>query len=134
MTVVAIVGSSRLSEEERDRARVLIKRIIAPYKHHDEIITGDANGIDELVRSFASECNCMTVVKATNQQWEPNGFKKRNISIARQADRVYTIATKNIKGQKCYHCVVRDHDRTGGCWTRKYAIDELHKEGRLFVV
>jgi len=131
---VAIVGSSRLDEGERERARVIIKDILKEYKHHDEIITGDANGIDELVRSFAYDCNCMTVIEAKEQQWKPNGYRERNVKIAEEADRVYTIATKNIKGLKCYHCVVRDHDRTGGCWTRKYAIDELGKEGRLFVI
>jgi len=90
---IAIVGSSRINDEERELARPIIRALITTA---DEVITGDAKGIDELVRSFANECNCMTVIKALNKRWGPNGYKDRNKMIAKQADMVYSIATRQV--------------------------------------
>ncbi len=132
---IAIVGSSRLDEHERFLAREFISKILDNAQPHDEIITGDALGVDELVRSFASEVNCMTVVNAKDKQWEGNnGYKHRNMEIARLADLVYSIATKKIKDKRCYHCDEQNHDRTGGCWTRRFAKDKLGKQGEVIII
>lgn len=128
---IAIVGTSRLTEQERDKARPIIKGLI---QNADEVFTGDANGIDELVRSFAHKCNCMTVEEAKDNRWEgQNGFKLRNIKIAQQADYVYSISTK-IKEMRCYHCDKPNHERTGGCWTKRYAMDKLKKDGETIII
>ena len=129
---IAIVGSSKLDKYEHSKAEILIKGIINANLG-SEIITGDANGIDELVCSFHGYAP-VTMIQSNNKQWEPDGYRARNIKIAKQADRVYTIATKKIRDSKCYHCADNNHNRTGGCWTRKYAIGTLGKEGRLFTV
>ena len=132
---IAIVGSSRLDEHERFLAREYIKKILDNTEYTNEIITGDADGVDELVRSFAYTRDCMTVCEAKNKKWEgKGGFKERNISIAQQADIVYSIATKKIKDKRCYHCDEQNHDRTGECCTKRYAMDKLHKKGETIII
>jgi len=132
---VAIVGSSRLDEKEREDARAVIEFIIKEFvPAWGEVITGDANGVDELVRSFGTECNCLTVVKAKNKRWLPHGCKERNETIGQMADCVFSIATKKIKDKRCYHCDEQNHDRTGGCWTRRYALDKLGKGGETILI
>lgn len=131
---IAIVGTSRLTEEERDEAIHQIGLILD--KHPDaEFITGDAEGIDNLVRVFLSPEFNVTMIKAIEKHWEGKyGFKSRNIKIAQMADKVYSIATKKIKDKRCYHCDEQNHDRTGGCWTKRYAMDKLHKDGETIII
>jgi len=132
---IGIVGSSRLDESERFRARMQIALIINGLEKHDEVITGDAEGVDELVRSFASDVNCMTVVKALSHSWSGHhGFKERNIKIGQMSDFIYSIATKQIHDRRCYHCDEQNHDRTGGCWTKRNAMDRLGKAGKTIVI
>jgi len=128
------VGSSRLEGEEVDRAVEAIQFILLNYDlKTTEIITGDAQGIDRLVSQLDSDCN-VTVIKAKYNQWIPAGYKERNMKIAQLADYIYTIATKKIHDRRCYHCDEQNHDRTGGCWTRRYAIDKLGKEGDVIII
>ncbi len=127
---IAIVGSSRLDKLEEDLALGQINLII--NKHNkDRFITGDADGVDKLVREYIPNT---IVVFAKNKQWVPHGYKERNESIAQQADIVYSIATKKIKDKRCYHCNEQNHDRTGGCWTKRYAMDKLHKDGETIII
>ncbi len=128
---IAIVGSSRLDVLECDKAIIKIWELME--NKDDEYITGDAKGIDSIVRDIGKYRN-VTVVKAKNKHWIPHGFKERNEKIAQQADIVYSIATKKIKDKRCYHCDEQDHDRTGGCWTKRYAMDKLHKDGETIII
>ena len=131
MVKIAIVGSSRLNIDEAGRA---VEEIWKLMLKADETITGDADGIDWLVRNF-SGVKPVTVVKAIDGKWEgQHGFKARNIMIAQMADKVYSIATKKIKDKRCYHCDKPNHDRTGGCWTKRYAIDKLNKPEETIVI
>ena len=131
---IAIVGSSRLDEEEKERAMQTIEFILQNYEDNIEIITGDAQGIDSIVLMLSPEYN-VTMVKAIEHHWEGKyGFKNRNIKIAQTADKVYSIATKKIKDKRCYHCDEQNHDRTGGCWTKRYAMDKLHKDGETIII
>jgi len=128
---IAIVGSSRLTVGEATKALDVIHTL---QSFADEIITGDADGIDAIVR-MCGLSKPVTVMSAGVQQWEgQNGFKMRNIRIAQLADKVYSIATKKIKDKRCYHCNKPNHDRTGGCWTKRYAIDKLNKPGETIVI
>jgi len=132
---IAIVGSSRLVKCEWNYASNLISHLVKIIKRNgDELITGDAEGIDSLALLYSEDVKT-TCVKAPNRQWEgKHGFKERNIKIAHMADFVFSIATKTIKDQRCYHCDEQNHDRTGGCWTKKFAIEKLHKHGRTIVI
>ena len=130
---IAIVGSSRLDEDERDE--VIHQLGVILDKHpNSEIITGDADGVDKIVREFLSPEFHVTVEKTNNKRWDNDGYKSRNIRIAQRADVVYSIATKKIKDRRCYHCYEQNHDRTGGCWTKKYAMDKLHKDGETIII
>lgn len=69
-----------------------------------------------------------------------NGYKERNIKIAEASDIVYCITVnelpKEYTGMRfplCYHCKTKDHVKSGGCWTMKYA-EKLGKQGKLIIV
>jgi hypothetical protein len=56
------------------------------------------------------------------------GYKPRNIQIAKKCDELHNITVKKLpsdfKGMRfpsCYHCGVDTHTKSGGCWTAKYA-------------
>ncbi len=132
MTKIAIVGSSKLTPVEIDKARNIIESI---FNSHEpaQFITGDARGIDSLVLSY-SPTHDITMVKAIEHKWNGRyGFKTRNIRIAEEADYIYSIATVK-KNTPCYHCNIKDHERTGGCWTKKYAWNELGKKGQTIII
>lgn len=131
---LAIVGTSRLTDFERSRVIDLIHNEFL-RSPKISLITGDADGVDSLVPAcnFVERCELL-VVKSLEKYWEPNsghGFKERNIRIAEECDELICITTKT-KDIKCYHCNM-DHQRTGGCWTMKYA-KSLGKPTRLYVV
>lgn len=130
---VAIVGSSRLTIKERDEVIHQIGLIIDKHPN-SEFITGDAEGVDKVVRVMLSTEFNLTVETANNKRWDDDGYKSRNIRIAEKADIIYSIATKKIKDKRCYHCDEQNHDRTGGCWTKRFAMDKLHKPGETIVI
>jgi len=127
---IAIVGSSHLDKDEIVRAKDLIF-VLGNLHIKDDIITGDAVGVDMLVK----ECiDYAEVIYSHNERWKPDGYKERNITIAEKADFVYSIATKQLKDEWCYHCLSTDHNRTAGCWTKNYAINKFNKDGATVLV
>jgi len=130
---IGIVGTSHLTQIEEDEAARLIHNIIEDaYFQNRKIVTGDAKGIDALVRKAVPE-DWLIVFNASVDHWEgKDGFKVRNIKIAEEADYIYCITTK-VKDRRCYHCDA-DHERTGGCWTKNYAVAVLDKGGRTMVI
>jgi len=129
---IAIVGTSKLTHDEEKKAALAIENIVI-QKSPREIITGDADGIDALARSLTQFD--LTVIKATDNKWEgKRGYKARNIMIAEMADYIYSISTKKIKDKRCYHCDTPNHERTGGCWTKRFAFDKLKKPGETIVI
>jgi hypothetical protein len=66
----------------------------------------------------------------TSRHWD-RGYKPRNIKIARDAEYVVCITvdvlplayTGRLRFPTCYHCPPgeRNHVKSGGCWTVKYA-------------
>ena len=130
---IAIVGTSRLDHDELIKANDEIAKIIERCKIVDDtLITGDAAGVDTLVQCHSGEID-IEVIKTRNKHWVPQGYKERNEKIAQKAGYVYSIATKKIKDKRCYHCDEQNHDRTGGCWTRRFAM-KLGKEGKTIVI
>lgn len=68
------------------------------------------------------------------------GYRPRNIKIAEDSDVVYCITVKELPpgydGMEfplCYHCGTKDHVKSGGCWTVKYARN-LGKPGEIIVL
>lgn len=144
MIYLAIVGTSHLTENEEMDARKRIVWIMREYLEKSltcsssfslvpalKIITGDARGIDTLVKQIAEEQNIpCKKFEADSHDW--NSYRKRNIQIAKNCSYIISITTP-IKTEACYHCR-EPHQRTGGCWTRKWAKDRLGIEGETIVL
>jgi|SRR6185312_8206212 len=130
--IIAIVGTSKLTDDELDKVCCHIETIVRRLGDNDKIITGDAEGVDHAVRLWTPRSK-LIVEKAETKQWNAvDGFKARNIRIAQKADKVISISTK-IKLERCYHCDIPNHERTGGCWTMKQG-KKLNKETELIIV
>lgn len=141
---LAIVGTSHLSDNEANDARkAIIFRIRDAQKEmidneEVEILTGDAEGIDRLVREIAIEQRLDLKVFCSKQKhWEGyGGFRERNIRIAEQCDEITSIVTK-VKKEDCYHHKLSTipHERSGGCWTMEYAKHiNCHVKGDFLIV
>lgn len=131
---LAIVGTSKeLDDIDKTNIYDIITGELWREPKWTDIITGDASGVDEMVRNMSIMLpGTLTVYKALDKTWDGEwGFKKRNMAIAKQCDELICFTTKTIT-RKCYHCNL-DHQRTGGCWTMKYA-KSLGKRTRLYVV
>lgn len=138
MKYLGIVGSSHLSEVEEMEVRKTVPMLINNFKIRypfDDIgvVTGDAEGVDKLVWEYVK---LDETIKWNSRRYESidknwNSFKPRNIAIAERADKVICLTTRT-KNTKCYHCE-QDHQRSGGCWTVKYA-KILGKEGTVIVI
>lgn len=67
------------------------------------------------------------IFKPAVLSWE-DGYKPRNIQIAQHSDYVVCFAVdrlpagfEGMRHELCYHCGTKDHIKSGGCWTVKYA-------------
>lgn len=146
---LAIVGASNLSDNQENDARKTIIFIIREYQKelefttslghidHLELVTGDAKGIDAIVRDMAEEQNIpCRVFTSKVKQWEGDllhdGFKERNLRIVAYCDNLVCFASQ-LRNTPCYHCGTSEHERTGGCWTMKKA-KESNKPTRLIVI
>ena len=127
---LAIVGTSHLTENENLDARIIILWLIRNHPETTEIVTGDALGIDRLVSEITLERGLqLHAFTSAANEWQ--AYKIRNEFIAEYCDILYCITTKT-KNTPCYHCKL-DHQRTGGCWTMKYA-KGLNKETHLVII
>jgi len=128
---IAIVGSSHLSETEgidaRKNSGLVLNSLIEEYGVDDiTLISGGAKGVDTEAEDVAKQLGIKTIIhKPLEYKWE-NGYKPRNLKIANECDVLYCFPTK-VKTTPCYHCELKDHEVTGGCWTMKKA-KELKKE------
>jgi hypothetical protein len=122
---IAIVGSSHLSETEEIDARknsgLVLNSLIKEYGVDDiTLISGGAKGVDTEAEDVAKQLGIKTIIhKPLENNWE-KGYKPRNLKIAQECDILYCFPTK-VKTTPCYHCEIKDHEVTGGCWTMKHA-------------
>ncbi len=114
--IIGIVGSSNMPIN--DDAEEFILKIIKEIPLYDVIVTGDASGVDFLVRTLCIENNRMCSPIYSKEQNFNNGYKKRNQIIADYCDKITSVALPVTK-TPCYHCGRDDHERTGGCYTGK---------------
>lgn len=138
---IGIVGSeaAKFTELTELRARESIQDLL---NLGDMVISGECHlgGIDIWAKEIAQENGVGYIgYKPKNLQWA-TGYKPRNIQIAEASDVVYCITVKelppNYTGMRfplCYHCGTRDHVKSGGCWTVKYA-KKLGKEGFIIII
>jgi len=129
--MIAIVGSSKLTENEERDVRQTVSYILDRFTNNIEIISGGANGVDSIAVEIAKSRGLRT------QEYLPSsndwvGYSLRNIQIAKECDELFCITTP-VHDKKCYHHTPeQDHQKTAGCWTMNQVLN-LHKPCRLLV-
>jgi len=108
--ILAIVGTRRFgSPKGMDYATQLIQYEVSNWVRWTSFVTGDADGIDKLVKQFCDyhlrDCE---VLAPRNKIWKPDGYQARNILVAETCDELLCI---------------RDPESTtyGSGWTANYA-------------
>jgi hypothetical protein len=138
---IGIVGSeqAKFTKKTERFARESIRYML---NKKDIVISGECHlgGVDSYAREVAEELGLKFIGYAPKNRSWASGYKPRNIKIAEASDLVICITLRKLpkkyKGMKfdlCYHCGTKDHVKSGGCWTMKYA-KELGKETRLIVI
>jgi hypothetical protein len=139
--VIGIVGSEekKFTSETEEKARVVIRELLALYT---KVVSGACHlgGIDIWAIEEAKKLG------RAYQEFPPNekswqGYKARNIDIARASDIIVCITVKTLppnykeRGWErfCYHCNTDTHIKSGGCWTVLYG-KKIGKEGRVIVI
>ena len=142
MIRVAIVGASKLTDDEERDARQLCAMIMKSAMKLDDIIiiSGGANGVDKIAIEVAKGLGLTTHEYLPEVFfWEDRdgrkGFKSRNMEIEKNCDELYCIVRprRNKNDPKCYHHdPPEDHQKCGGCWTKMIA-EKNDKPCKLFV-
>lgn len=98
MTTLAIVGSVSFTDPQAwQEAERLIRAAIKNLKP-DKVISGGARGIDQLGVRIAKELGIPTEeFLPKNQRWAPEGFKERNLLIAKSCTHLLRISSKESK-------------------------------------
>ena len=118
--IVGIVGSSKAVESQ---CLPYVKALIDNLPDNTIFATGDAVGVDSWVATYARiKKRPLTQFFSKNAQWEPDGYKERNMAIANYCDKIFSLALPLNNEVPCYHCAgvsaqVIDHQKTAGCWT-----------------
>lgn len=106
--VFAIVGSEHWPDGSEPRVKAMIRAAIEAYPP-DMIISGGAAGVDtwavEVARGMGVPCQ---EFPPNNRRWAPDGFKARNIVMARTCTRMLAIRSLTST-------------RYGSGWTADYA-------------
>lgn len=148
--VLGIVGSegAKFTPETEAKARGIIRSLFLRWSP-EQVVSGACHlgGIDVWAIEEATAAGIPT------QQFPPRvrnwaqGFKPRNIQIARASDAVVCITLRELpptyKGMRfagCYHCArtltprfLVPHVKSSGCWTVHFA-RSLEKYGDLKVI
>ena len=127
MQYIGFVGSSKADKCDVESIVKAIKIQLLKYPvDSTTIVSGHGEGIDIMSIKSAKEMGFKTIEYIpTCKNWEE--YKKRNLQIAEECDKVYSIALalgtskgwrKNVQ---CYHCknAGKDtmHEKTAGCYT-----------------
>ena len=139
---IGIVGSeaAKFTLETEEKARVIIKGLI--QNCNGKVVSGGCHlgGIDIWAKEEAEKLN-IPFIEFLPKVLNWNGFKARNILIAKTSDIVYCITVKTLPAhfkeggweRFCYHCNTNGHIKSGGCWTVKEA-KRLGKQGSIIVI
>ena len=112
--IIGIVGSSKVTEKQHFD---FIEKLILKLPLDTIIVTGDADGVDMVVRlmclTHGRQCS---IIYSKTKYWQ--SYKKRNQIIAEYSDRIISIALP-LNKTPCYHCNSNTHEKTAGCYTGK---------------
>ena len=130
--IVGIVGhaANKFTPETEEKARRLIRELL----HHPDSVACSGHchlgGIDIFVEEEYAKLNRSTppfIFPPKKRGWT-GGYEDRNKLIAETSHEVHNIVVAkyppNYDGMEfgeCYHCHTKDHVKSGGCWTLKYA-------------
>ena len=120
--VLAIVGSTRFVDPcWRDKAEDAIGEAIAEHRP-DVVISGGADGIDTFAINYTGALYSIRTHEylPKHSRWEPEGFKARNVLIAKACTRLLAI---RCHASKTY----------GSGWTADYA-ERLGKPVRRVIL
>ena len=142
MVKIAIVGASKLSENEERSVRQICTYAIEYQRYSPEphcVISGGATGVDTIAIEIAKALGLETEIYLPEiNQWEDSdgkhGYKYRNLEIVKACDKLYCIAVPFYKIE-CYHHDGKEiisHEKTAGCWTMKQVV-AAGKEVKFFV-
>jgi hypothetical protein len=141
--ILGIVGNeaAKFTRIGEVRARLTLRSLIS-LPEVKKVVSGGCHlgGIDlwaiEIARDFRKSWQ---EFRPRNLDWN-TGYKPRNMKIAKASDEVHCIVVDELPSsysgmvfQLCYHCGTKDHVKSGGCWTMKYAM-KLGKAGKLHII
>lgn len=127
---IGIVGAeaAKFTRKGEAQARAMIRWLI-DQNNPELVISGGCHlgGIDSWAIQEARARGIRTrICLPARRSWKH--YRKRNARIAAGSDAVYSITVdalpRGFRGMRfdlCYHCNSRDHVKSGGCWTAKYA-------------
>lgn len=139
---VGIVGheAAKFTPENEVAAKKIIRELLSDLG--DTLVSGACHlgGIDVWAEEIADYLGNTTLIFPPKEHNWTNGYKPRNIEIAKNSDIVHCLVVRSLpptyRGMRfatCYHCKSTDHVKSGGCWTMKYA-QGLGKKGVLHVI
>lgn len=139
--IIGIVGSEaiKFTKQTERAARAVINSLL---RDEDIVVSGHCplGGIDIWAIEEAEKLGLKTIeYKPKIQRWN-GGYKERNIKIAKASELVVCITLRRLpkkydgmRFDLCYHCGTKNHVKSGGCWTMKYA-KNLGKQTRLVIL
>ena len=138
---IGIVGSeaAKFTSITEDKARQIIRSIISG---NNKVVSGKCHlgGIDIWAIEEAIKLGLPYIEFPPKRLTWSNGYKERNLQIAKNSDMVFCITLKELPdtyiGMKftyCYHCNTNTHIKSGGCWTVKQA-KLMGKPGEVIVI
>lgn len=96
---IAVVGSHVLTLEETETAAFILDAIFCRYSNGQNVlVSGGAEGIDTMAENLTvvwGWCQPSIIHEPENPQWEPRGYKARNLLIAKDCDILICIKAKS---------------------------------------
>lgn len=134
---IGIVGheAAKFTPAAEQQARQFIREI---YDYYARITTSlpltvvsgacHLGGIDIWAEEEADALGVQKEIYSPKTRDWTNGYKPRNIQIAKASDVLYCIVVdrlpegyRGMHFDSCYHCHTKEHVKSGGCWTLKQA-------------
>ena len=134
---VGIIGhaSEKFTPVSQSRAIAVIRGILVSCSPDVTVVSGRSpmGGVDVWAEELAEQMGFGTQIFAPKvRRWSgPGGFKERNERIALFSDEVHVVVVDDyppgyagMRFKLCYHCGLRDHVKSGACWTARRAKEE----------
>lgn len=146
--ILGIVGSegAKFTPVTELAARGIIRELIARNRPElTRVVSGACHlgGIDTWAIEEAITLGVPTTEYPPRVRNWSRGYRLRNIQIAQAATDVCCITLRvlpatwtGMRWDRCYHCPAGadDHVKSGGCWTVKFAREQLGKRGTVLVL